>query len=78
MESADHPQLACPSCGHSLRGLEPVGPAQVLRCAECGEVTSIGWLAKSHVEQRRHIRRIKWALTLMFIIMVMVILLKAL
>ena len=50
--ASDHPRLACPACGYSLRGIEPLGPAQALRCPECGGVTSIGVLAAQHARRR--------------------------
>jgi hypothetical protein len=48
----DQPQLNCPSCGQSLRGLEPLAPGQVLRCPECGGVTSIQAIAANFVRHR--------------------------
>lgn len=64
MPGCDQPQLACPACGHSLRGLEPIGPAQLLRCPECGLVTSIGRIAALFVERQRDRQRLPMTIVL--------------
>jgi predicted RNA-binding Zn-ribbon protein involved in translation (DUF1610 family) len=48
-----HIQPDCPSCGQSLRGLSPMPPALLLRCPECGHVTTVQKIAERHVEHRR-------------------------
>jgi hypothetical protein len=58
MDQIELPQLACPSCGHSLRGLEPLPPALLLRCPECGQVTSISKLAAEYAARQREIRQL--------------------
>jgi len=57
-EELDQPQLNCPSCGQSLRGLEPLPPALLLRCPECGTVTSITQLAADFTQRQKDIRRL--------------------
>lgn len=76
MDTADQPQLACPSCGQSLRGLEPLGPKQVLRCPECGSITSIMRLAERHVARRRQIRRLIWGVLFLLLVMTLIVLLR--
>ena len=76
MDIANQPQLVCPVCGHNLRGLEPVGPKQVLRCAECGNITSIMRLAEIHLARRRQIHRLMWAVILLLLLMTLVVLLS--
>ena len=57
-EELEQPQLDCPSCGQSLRGLEPLPPALLLRCPECGTVTSITQLAADFTQRQKDIRRL--------------------
>jgi hypothetical protein len=58
MSSASQPALACPACGYSLRGQSPLEPGQVLRCPECGSVTSIADLAARHLRRQRDLNRL--------------------
>ncbi len=58
----DNPNLACPSCGQSLRGLLPMPPALLLRCPECGHVTTVRHIAQRDVNHRRSITHLLlWA-----------------
>ena len=52
------PSLACPACGYSLRGQPPVGPSQVMRCPECGGVTSIAEIVRHHTRRQRDAGRV--------------------
>jgi len=57
-----------------LRGQEPLPPAFVLRCAECGGVTSIARLAELHVARRRQARRLMIAAIASLILIVILVL----
>ena len=61
---ANQPRLLCPSCGQSLRGQAPLAPALLLRCPECGAVTSIPRLAAAHLARRRRLQWLGWAILL--------------
>jgi hypothetical protein len=58
MSVISQPALACPACGYSLRGQPPIEPGQILRCPECGSVTSIADLAARHLRRQRDLRRL--------------------
>ncbi len=63
------PQLDCPACGQSLRGLAPMPPALLLRCPECGHVTSIPQIAQREVAQRRSIKYLLFWISLLLMML---------
>jgi len=71
MHRQDHqPNFACPACGQSLRGLAPMPPALLLRCPECGHVTTVQHIARRDVQQRRSITHVFLWVSLLLLIFV--------
>lgn len=69
MQRIDSPIPTCPSCGQNLRGLAPLPPALLLRCPECGTVTTVRRIAEREVHHRRSITHLLIWVTLVFIIL---------
>lgn len=67
MTESETPNFACPSCGQNLRGLAPMPPALLLRCPECGHVTTVKHIAQRDVHHRRSITHLLLWVSLLLI-----------
>ena len=52
MDGGDQIALECPDCGYNLRGLIAIS-TDVVRCPECGKLTSMLSMAQERVRRRR-------------------------
>lgn len=69
MTEPDAFHLACPSCGQNLRGLAPMPPALLLRCPECGTVTTVRKIAEREVHHRRSLKHLLLWVSLLLMVL---------
>lgn len=70
MSQSESPNFACPSCGQSLRGLAPMPPALLLRCPECGHVTSVPQITRREVHHKRSMMHLLLWVSLLLLVLV--------
>ena len=73
MTDLDQPHLNCPICGQSLLGLRPLPPALLLRCPECGHVTSIPQITRRDIAQRRSLKHLLLWVSLLLLVLAAVL-----